>query len=188
MPAARVIAVDAEDFATATGDAPKFAVSTDATLHEEDTTPLPLGNGCAGQRRAGNADALAVPDRCGRGAHDALCVMGDAPRGDGANHLAGHLVSRTNMPGGVSPPGNLKRTKETSTWLTKPNGLTCSWARIAATCSTMSTADADSAINDHWARDPYSTEPYGTGHDALTDEERAEAHGGGANVGASAMG
>jgi HK97 family phage major capsid protein/HK97 family phage prohead protease len=42
-PAARVIAVDAEDFASATGDTPRFAVSTDATLHEEDTTPLAIG-------------------------------------------------------------------------------------------------------------------------------------------------
>ena len=45
VPAARVIAVDAEDFASATGDAPRFAVSTDATLHEEDTAPLPLVSG-----------------------------------------------------------------------------------------------------------------------------------------------
>jgi HK97 family phage major capsid protein len=42
-PAGRVIAIDAADFATAQGDAPRFAVSTDATLHEEDTTPLALG-------------------------------------------------------------------------------------------------------------------------------------------------
>ena len=45
VPAARVIAVDAEDFASAAGDAPRFAVSTDATLHEEDTAPLPLVSG-----------------------------------------------------------------------------------------------------------------------------------------------
>ena len=31
----------------------------------------------------------------------------------------------------------------------------------------MPTAEADAAINAHWARDPYSTEPYGTGHEAL---------------------
>lgn len=43
VPAGRVIAVDAADFATATGDTPRFAVSTDATLHEEDTTPLAIG-------------------------------------------------------------------------------------------------------------------------------------------------
>src|SRR4029077_5680231 len=42
-PAGTVIAVDAADFATAQGDQPRFAVSTDATLHEEDTTPLALG-------------------------------------------------------------------------------------------------------------------------------------------------
>jgi HK97 family phage major capsid protein/HK97 family phage prohead protease len=43
VPVNRVIAVDAADFATATGDAPRFAVSTEATIHEEDTTPLAIG-------------------------------------------------------------------------------------------------------------------------------------------------
>jgi len=57
VPADRVIAVDAEDFASATGDAPKFAVSTDATLHEEDTTPLPLATGAQG------SGVLATPMR-----------------------------------------------------------------------------------------------------------------------------
>ena len=47
-PAAKVIAIDAADFATAQGDAPRFAVSTDATLHEEDTTPLALTTGAQG--------------------------------------------------------------------------------------------------------------------------------------------
>jgi hypothetical protein len=52
-----VIAVDAADFATALGDAPRFAVSTEATLHEEDTTPLALGTGTQG------SGVLAVPMR-----------------------------------------------------------------------------------------------------------------------------
>jgi HK97 family phage major capsid protein/HK97 family phage prohead protease len=56
VPAARVIAIDAEDFATATGDVPKFAVSTDATLHEEDTTPLALGT-------VGSPNVVAAPMR-----------------------------------------------------------------------------------------------------------------------------
>jgi HK97 family phage prohead protease len=46
--AGRVIAVDAADFATALGDVPRFAVSTEATLHEEDTTPLALATGAQG--------------------------------------------------------------------------------------------------------------------------------------------
>jgi hypothetical protein len=46
--AGRVIAVDAADFATANGDSPMFAVSTEATLHEEDTTPLALVTGAQG--------------------------------------------------------------------------------------------------------------------------------------------
>ena len=57
VPAGRVIAVDAADFATALGDAPRFAVSTEATLHEEDTTPLALGTGAQG------SGVLAVPMR-----------------------------------------------------------------------------------------------------------------------------
>jgi len=55
-PAGRVIAVDAEDFASATGDVPRFAVSTDATLHEEDTTPLPIGT-------VGSPNVVAAPAR-----------------------------------------------------------------------------------------------------------------------------
>lgn len=43
VPAGRVIAVDAADFATATGDTPRFAVSNEATLHMEDTNPLAIG-------------------------------------------------------------------------------------------------------------------------------------------------
>jgi len=57
VPAAKVIAVDAADFATALGDVPRFAVSTEATLHEEDTTPLALGTGTQG------SGVLAVPMR-----------------------------------------------------------------------------------------------------------------------------
>lgn len=41
--AGRVIAIEASEFATATGDTPRFAVSNEATLHEEDTTPLAIG-------------------------------------------------------------------------------------------------------------------------------------------------
>jgi len=55
-PAGRVIAVDAADFASAQGDQPRFAVSTDATLHEEDTTPLALGT-------TGSPNVVAAPMR-----------------------------------------------------------------------------------------------------------------------------
>ena len=48
VPAGRVIAVDAADFATATDGTPRFTVSTEATLHEEDTTPLALTTGAQG--------------------------------------------------------------------------------------------------------------------------------------------
>jgi HK97 family phage major capsid protein/HK97 family phage prohead protease len=56
VPAGRVIAIDAADFATANGDAPRFAVSTDATLHEEDTTPLALA-------ATGSPNVVAAPMR-----------------------------------------------------------------------------------------------------------------------------
>jgi HK97 family phage major capsid protein/HK97 family phage prohead protease len=56
VPAGRVIAVDAADFASAQGDSPRFAVSTDATLHEEDTTPLALGT-------TGSPNVVAAPMR-----------------------------------------------------------------------------------------------------------------------------
>jgi HK97 family phage prohead protease/HK97 family phage major capsid protein len=56
VPAGRVIAIDAADFATASGDVPRFAVSTEATLHEEDTTPLALS-------AAGSPNTVAAPMR-----------------------------------------------------------------------------------------------------------------------------
>lgn len=56
VPAGTVIAVDADWFTTATGDAPRFAVSNEATLHEEDTTPLPLG-------ATGTPNVVAAPMR-----------------------------------------------------------------------------------------------------------------------------
>jgi len=40
---------------------------------------------------------------------------------------------------------------------------------------TVSAADADAAVNAHWARDPHSDVPYGEGHEPLDDEHRAEA-------------
>ena len=39
----------------------------------------------------------------------------------------------------------------------------------------MPTAEADAAIAAHWARDPFSTEPYGEGHDPMSDQERTDA-------------
>lgn len=56
VPAGTVIALDAADFATATGDAPRFAISTEATLHEEDTTPLAIGS-------TGTPTVVAAPTR-----------------------------------------------------------------------------------------------------------------------------
>jgi hypothetical protein len=56
VPVGRVIAIDAADFATASGDVPRFAVSTEATLHEEDTTPLALS-------ATGSPNVVAAPMR-----------------------------------------------------------------------------------------------------------------------------
>lgn len=54
--AGRVIAVDADWFATATGDLPRFNVSDQATIHEEDTTPLAIGT-------VGSPATVAAPAR-----------------------------------------------------------------------------------------------------------------------------
>jgi len=47
VPAGMLIMVDAAEFASVTGDAPEFDVSDVATIHEEDTTPLPIVGGTA---------------------------------------------------------------------------------------------------------------------------------------------
>jgi hypothetical protein len=49
-----VIALDAADFFSATGDDPRFDVSDQATLHMEDTTPLAIGT-------AGAPNTVAAP-------------------------------------------------------------------------------------------------------------------------------
>jgi HK97 family phage major capsid protein len=43
VPATMVILVDAADFASLSGDDARFELSDQATLHMEDTTPLPIG-------------------------------------------------------------------------------------------------------------------------------------------------
>jgi hypothetical protein len=45
VPAGQVIMVDAADFASVTGDSAEFDVSEVATIHEEDTAPLPIVGG-----------------------------------------------------------------------------------------------------------------------------------------------
>jgi HK97 family phage major capsid protein len=54
VPAGVVIALDAADFFSATGDEPRFEVSDQATLHMEDTTPLAIGT-------AGAPNTVAAP-------------------------------------------------------------------------------------------------------------------------------
>ena len=45
VPAGTLIMLDASEFATVTGDTPMFDVSDVATIHEEDTAPLPIVGG-----------------------------------------------------------------------------------------------------------------------------------------------
>jgi HK97 family phage prohead protease/HK97 family phage major capsid protein len=52
--AGTLIMLDASDFVTATGDAPEFEVSQEATIHMEDTTPLQIGT-------AGSPATIAAP-------------------------------------------------------------------------------------------------------------------------------
>lgn len=54
VPAGVVIALDAADFFSATGDDPRFDVSDQATLHMEDTAPAQIGT-------AGTPNAVAAP-------------------------------------------------------------------------------------------------------------------------------
>jgi HK97 family phage major capsid protein len=56
VPAGTVILVDAADFVSATGDGPRWEISDQATLHEEDTTPLPLAS-------TGTPNTVAAPQR-----------------------------------------------------------------------------------------------------------------------------
>jgi HK97 family phage prohead protease/HK97 family phage major capsid protein len=45
VPVTMLILIDAADFSSVTGDSPQFDVSDVATIHEEDTTPLPIVGG-----------------------------------------------------------------------------------------------------------------------------------------------
>jgi hypothetical protein len=51
-----VILLDADDFVSVEGDAPRFDVSDQATLHLDDTTPLAIGT-------AGSPNTVAAPVR-----------------------------------------------------------------------------------------------------------------------------
>jgi HK97 family phage prohead protease len=56
VPAGTMILIDAADFVSMAGDDPRFEVSDQATLHMEDTTPLPLVD-------VGSPGAVASPQR-----------------------------------------------------------------------------------------------------------------------------
>jgi HK97 family phage major capsid protein len=87
--AGMVIIVDAADFVSVEGDAPMFTVSAEATLHMEDNAARHRHGGQPGDRRG--ADALDVPDRLHRAAHD---------------HAA-QLVAVAGRHAGVDPGSNL---------------------------------------------------------------------------------
>ncbi len=93
VPAGTIIAVDADWFATATGDSPRFAVSNEATLHEEDTAPLPLVTGAQGIRRRGQPDEKFVPDQLDRHSAVALRDLVDGSARHGANSGRRRLVA-----------------------------------------------------------------------------------------------
>lgn len=56
VPAGMVILVDAADYVSVEGDSPMFSVSDQATLHMEDTTPLPIA-------AVGSPNTVAAPAR-----------------------------------------------------------------------------------------------------------------------------
>ena len=59
VPLGTVIAIDAADFVTVGGEAPRIEVSDSATLHFDDTTPLPIAFRFAGSCCFAGAFALA---------------------------------------------------------------------------------------------------------------------------------
>ena len=81
VPSDRVIAIDAAALVAATSDEPRFSVSGDATLHEEDTTPLPIGTPGSPATIAApvrslyqtNSVALRVHSACGLGCASRWC-------------------------------------------------------------------------------------------------------------------
>jgi hypothetical protein len=56
LPTKTVIALDASDFISGEGDQPRFDLSEQTALHEEDTTPLPLAS-------TGSPNTVAAPMR-----------------------------------------------------------------------------------------------------------------------------
>ncbi|MET4201312.1 phage major capsid protein [Bradyrhizobium sp. LA6.12] len=56
VPSKRLIMIDAANFASGEGDTPDIMTTTEALLHEEDTTPLPIGT-------AGSPATVAAPAR-----------------------------------------------------------------------------------------------------------------------------
>jgi len=56
VPVGTIIALDAADFVSVGGEAPRFEISDQATLHMEDTTPLAIGT-------AGSPATVAAPTR-----------------------------------------------------------------------------------------------------------------------------
>lgn len=62
VPLGTVIAMDAADFVTVGGEAPRFEISDQATIHEEDTAPLPINAGTPASpvRSLWQTDSLAL--------------------------------------------------------------------------------------------------------------------------------
>ena len=93
LTAGTVILVDAADFFSATGDEPRFDVSDQAVLHMEDSSPLQIASGRAGQRRAGYANESLVADRLPRHSHDSRHQLEFPAHRHGDRAHRGHLVT-----------------------------------------------------------------------------------------------
>jgi hypothetical protein len=133
-----------------------------------------VGHRRAGLGRCRIADAVAVPDRCRGGADVALPLVGDAPHRHGADHRVSHLVGGRN---GRRRQDQGRKEIESRERALVPNAE--GNVRVEAIMGpyrgqhlTMTAADGQNAINDHWARDP--TEALYE-HEELSEEDRTHA-------------
>ena len=85
LTAKTVIALDAADFVSGEGDKPRFDLSDQSVIHQEDTPPLASAPRVA--QCGGDPDGLHVPNGPDLDAHDLARGLGDAPhRARGLHH------------------------------------------------------------------------------------------------------
>jgi hypothetical protein len=92
VPLGTVIVIDAADFVSVGGEAPRFEISDQATLHMEDTTPLAIASAGAPATVAAPARSLFQTDSMASAA-DPAAELDAAPRWRGLLGCRRHLVA-----------------------------------------------------------------------------------------------